>query len=110
MLQQVVGDGLGLTQGGKGMLQVTRVSENDRGAEEVETGDAVLLVLVDALTDFAQHWMKIAPRQRRSARGRPVRQGRSVTFQVAEVTVPRGLFGKVLSVIAALRPLPPAPC
>ena len=41
---------------------------------------------------------------------RIVRHGRSVTFQVAEVMVPRGLFEKVLSVIAALRPLPPAPC
>ena len=39
-----------------------------------------------------------------------VRHGRSITFQMAEVMVPRGLFEKILSTIAALRPLPPARC
>jgi hypothetical protein len=32
----------------------------------------------------------------------------SITFQMAEVMVPRGLFEKILSTIAALCPLPPA--
>ena len=39
-----------------------------------------------------------------------VRHSRSITFQMAEVMVPRGLFEKILSAIAALRPLPPARC
>ena len=41
---------------------------------------------------------------------RIVRHGRSVTFQMAEVMVPRALFGQILDAIAALRPLPPARC
>ena len=39
-----------------------------------------------------------------------VRHGRSITFQMAEVTVPRQLFEKILTAMAALRPLPPARC
>ena len=39
-----------------------------------------------------------------------VRHSRSITLQMAEVMVPRGLFEKILSAIAALRPLPPARC
>ena len=39
-----------------------------------------------------------------------VRHGRSITFQMAEVMVPRGLFEKILSTIAALRLLPHARC
>jgi hypothetical protein len=39
-----------------------------------------------------------------------VRHSRSITFQMAEVMVPRGLFEKILSTIAALRPLPRARC
>ena len=39
-----------------------------------------------------------------------VRHSRPITFQMAEVMVPRGLFEKILSAIAALRPLPPVRC
>jgi hypothetical protein len=39
-----------------------------------------------------------------------VRHGRSITFQMAEVMVPRALFQKIMDAIAALRPLPPARC
>jgi hypothetical protein len=39
-----------------------------------------------------------------------VRYSRSITFQMAEVMVPRALFENILSTIAALRPLPPARC
>ena len=39
-----------------------------------------------------------------------VRHGRSITFQMAEVMVPRGLLEKILSTIAALRLLTPARC
>jgi DDE family transposase len=39
-----------------------------------------------------------------------VRHGRSITFQMAEVMVSRGLFQQILGSIAALRPLPPVRC
>ena len=39
-----------------------------------------------------------------------VRHGRSITFQMAEVMVPRQLFEKILTAIEALGPLPPARC
>jgi len=35
-----------------------------------------------------------------------VRHGRYVTFQLAEVAMPRGLFQKILSLIDDLRPRP----
>jgi len=39
-----------------------------------------------------------------------VTHGRYVAFQMAEVAVPRNLFGDILRLIAELRPLPdPAP-
>ncbi len=41
---------------------------------------------------------------------RIVRHGRSITFQMAEVMVPRDLFQTILDAIASLRPLPPARC
>jgi len=37
---------------------------------------------------------------------RMVRHNRSITFQMAEVVVPRDLFQQILAVIAALRQLP----
>jgi len=41
---------------------------------------------------------------------RIVTHGRYVTFQLAEVAVPRGLFAEILRLIAGLRPPPnPAP-
>jgi hypothetical protein len=39
-----------------------------------------------------------------------VRHGRSITFQMAEVMLPRALFQTILGAIAALRPRPPARC
>jgi hypothetical protein len=39
-----------------------------------------------------------------------IRHGRSITFQMAEVMVPRGLFQGILDAIAALRPLPAVRC
>ncbi len=38
-----------------------------------------------------------------------VSHGRYVTFQLAEVAVPRGLFEKILRLIDELRPPPPIP-
>jgi hypothetical protein len=39
-----------------------------------------------------------------------VRHGRSITFQMAEVMISRGLFQQILDAIAALRPLPVVLC
>ena len=39
-----------------------------------------------------------------------IRHGRSITFQMAEVMVPRALFRQILDAIAMLRPLPPVRC
>ena len=36
--------------------------------------------------------------------------GRSITFQMAEVMVSRGLFQQIIDAITALRPLPQARC
>ena len=64
-----------------------------------------------ALPAEVEHWSMTTLRDRLVKTGaRIVRHGRSVTFQMAEVMVPRGLFEKVLSAIPALRPLPAAPC
>jgi hypothetical protein len=41
---------------------------------------------------------------------RIVRDGGSITFQMAEVMVPRDLFQTILGAMAALRSLPPARC
>jgi hypothetical protein len=41
---------------------------------------------------------------------RIVRHGRSISFQMAEVTVPRALFQQILAAVAALRPLPSTLC
>lgn len=38
---------------------------------------------------------------------RIVRHGRSITFQMAEVIIPRSLLQKILAAIADLRPKPP---
>ena len=39
-----------------------------------------------------------------------VRHGRSITFQMAEVMVPRALFQQILMAITALRPEVPGRC
>jgi hypothetical protein len=41
---------------------------------------------------------------------RIVRDRRSITLQMAEVMVSRGLFQQIPDAISALRPLPPARC
>ena len=64
-----------------------------------------------ALPAEAARWSMTTLRERLVKIGaRIVRHGRSITFQLAEVMVPRGLFQKILAVIAALRPSPPARC
>jgi hypothetical protein len=65
----------------------------------------LLLTLPDSIT----HWSMTTMRDRLVKIGaKIVRHGRSVTFQMAEVMVSRGLFEQILDCIAALRRLPPA--
>jgi hypothetical protein len=63
-----------------------------------------------ALPDAVKQWSMTTLRERLVKIGaRIVRHGRSITFQMAEVMVPRDLFREILAAIAALRPSPPAP-
>jgi hypothetical protein len=63
------------------------------------------------LPEAVCHWPMTTLRDRLVKIGaRIVRHGRSITFQMAEVMVPRTLFQQVLDAIAALQPLPPARC
>ena len=64
-----------------------------------------------ALPDEVKHWSLTTLRDRLVKIGaRIVRHGRSITFQLAEVMVPRALFPQILAAIAALRPVTPARC
>ncbi len=51
-----------------------------------------------SLTTLREKWVKIG--------AKVVSHGRYVTFQLAEVAVPRELFRKILSLIDELRPRP----
>ena len=63
------------------------------------------------LPEAVSHWSMTTLRDRLVKIGaRIVRHGRSITFQMAEVMVPRTLFQQILDAIAALRPAPPARC
>ena len=64
-----------------------------------------------ALPEEVRQWSMTTLRDRLVKIGaRIVRHGRSISFQMAEVMVPRRLFQTILGAIAALRPLPPARC
>jgi hypothetical protein len=64
-----------------------------------------------ALPEAVSHWSMTTLRDRLVKIGaKIVRHGRSITFQMAEVMVPRDLVQKILDAIAALRPLPVALC
>ena len=54
MSQEIVRDVLSLTHGGNGLLQISRVPEDDRGDEEVEARDPMLLDFIGAVTNFTQ--------------------------------------------------------
>jgi hypothetical protein len=63
------------------------------------------------LPEAVSHWSRTTLRDRLVNIGaKIVRYGRSITFQMAEVMVSRGLFQNILDAIALLRPLPPALC
>jgi len=64
-----------------------------------------------ALPAEAAQWSMTTLRGRLVKIGaRIVQHGRSITFQLAEVMVTRGLFQQILTAIAALRPSPPVRC
>jgi hypothetical protein len=57
--------------------------------------------------DSVSHWSLTTLRDRLVKIGaKIVHDGRSITFQMAEVMVPRTLFQHIIDAIAALRPLP----
>jgi len=58
-----------------------------------------------ALPDAVEHWSLTTLRDKLiKIRGKIVRHGRNVTFQMAEVAVPRALFADILRRIDRLRP------
>ena len=60
-----------------------------------------------ALPKEVEHWSLTTLREKLVKIGaKVVSHGRYVTFQLAEVAVPRGLFQKILSLIDDLRPRP----
>ncbi len=64
-----------------------------------------------ALSKAIEHWSLTTLRDRLVKIGaKIVRHGRSITFQMAEVMVSRGLFQQILDAITALRPWPSARC
>ena len=64
-----------------------------------------------ALPEAVKQWSLTSLKEKLIKIGaRIVTHGRYVTFQLAEVAVPRGLFAEILRLIAELRPPPdPAP-
>ncbi len=63
-----------------------------------------------ALPQNFEHWSLTMPREKLIKIGaKAVRHGRYVTFQLAEVAIPRALFAEILRLISDLRPvaLPP---
>ena len=71
---------------------------------------SVIVLDTLALPEAVKHWSLTSLRQKLVKIGaRIVGHGRYVTFQMAEVAVPRGLFDEILRLIAQLRaPLAPA--
>ncbi len=63
------------------------------------------------LPEAVSHWSMTTLRDRLVKIGaKIVRHGRSITFQMAEIMVSRGVLQPILDAIAAPRPLPPARC
>ncbi len=60
-----------------------------------------------ALPDKVEHWSMTTLREKLIKIGaKVVRHGRYVTFQLAEVAIPRRLFAEILLLIEGLRPKP----
>ena len=57
-----------------------------------------------------EHWSLTTLREKLIKTGaKVVRHGRYVTFQLAEVAIPKGLFAEILRQIDGLRPAPLPP-
>ena len=52
--EELIGNLLDLTEGDNSTFKIAGVPEDDRGDQEVQTGRAMLLVLVCAVPDFAK--------------------------------------------------------
>jgi hypothetical protein len=64
-----------------------------------------------ALPDEIERWSPTTLREKViKIGGKVIAHGRYLVFQMAEVAVPRELFGGILARIARLRPPDPAPC
>jgi hypothetical protein len=60
-----------------------------------------------ALPDEVGHWSLTTLREKLIKIGaKVVRHGRYITFQMAEVAIPRALFAEILRLIDGLRPRP----
>ncbi len=65
---------------------------------------------VETLPDELEHWSLTTLRDKRVKIGaKVVRHGRYITFQLAEVAIPRSLFANILRLIDDLRPAPLPP-
>ncbi len=63
-----------------------------------------------ALPQEVEHWSLTTLREKLIKIGaKVVRHGRYITFQLAEVAIPRGLFANILCLIDGLRPAPLPP-
>jgi hypothetical protein len=63
-----------------------------------------------AVPEEAEHWSLTTLREKLIKIGaKVVRHGRTVTFQLAEVAIPRGLFAEILHRIDRLQPAPLPP-
>ena len=64
-----------------------------------------------ALPDEIEKWSLTSLREKLVKIGaKIVAHGRYITFQLAEVAVPRDLYRRILAMIATLRPPPMVPC
>ncbi len=62
------------------------------------------------MPDEVEHWSLTTLREKLVKIGaKIVRHGRYVTFQLAEIVIPRRLFAEILQLIDSLRPSPLPP-
>ena len=84
---------------GKGAIKWTRLSCRTFAANAVRLQLHALAYNLGSLTSLKDKLIKIG--------AKVVSHGRYVSFQMAEVTIPRQMFQEILRFIAELRPMPP---
>jgi hypothetical protein len=104
-------------KGGKNALTWTRLSCHRFARNEVRLQlhalacNLVNFLSTQALPAEVSHWSMTTLRERLVKIGaKIVPHGRSITFQMAEVIVPRNLFQQILDAIAAFRPIVSVQC